>query len=91
MRILDMKLSTVYRVFRALKEKQQLLVSEVITVAGSTAFYERYMPYLEEKGYIVTEKKRVANRYIRIIKLTNKGEKLLKLLEEINRLDGDVY
>ncbi|NPA98982.1 MAG: hypothetical protein GXO43_06340 [Crenarchaeota archaeon] len=87
MQILDMKLSTVYRVFKALKEKQQLLVSEVIAIAGSTAFYDRYMPYLEDKGYIVTEKKRVANRYIRVVRLTEKGKKLLELLEEIDRLD----
>jgi len=86
--ILEIKLATVYKVFKAIKEKGQLLVSEAIAVAGSTAFYERYMPYLEEKGYIVTEKKRVANRYVRLIKLTEKGKRLLELLEEIHRLDS---
>ena len=88
MQILEIKLATVYKVFKAIKEKGQLLVSEAIAVAGSTAFYERYMPYLEEKGYIVTEKKRIANRYVRLIKLTEKGKKLLELLEEIRRLDS---
>ncbi len=91
MEIMDLRLSIIYRVLKELNERDQLLISEVIAIAGSTIFYQRYLPYLEEKGYVVSEKRREGRRTIRLIKITEKGKKLLALLEEIKKLDsGDL-
>ena len=84
-----MKLSVVYRVLKALEEKGQLLISEVIAITGSSTFHQKYLPYLERKGYISSEKKIIHGKKIRIITLTNKGKRLIELLEEIKRLDLD--
>jgi len=88
MKLLDMKLSIVHKVLKALAEKEQLLVTEAIAIAGTSTFYQRYFPYLEEKGYIKSERKQIGKKGIRYVKLTEKGKKLLKLLEEISKLDG---
>lgn len=89
MNIMDLRLSIIYRVLKELEKREHLLISEAIAIAGSTVFYQRYLPYLEEKGYVVSEKKREGRRTIRLIKLTEKGKKLLELLEEINKLDRE--
>ena len=88
MEIMDLRLSIIYRVLKELSERNQLLISEAIAIAGSTIFYQRYLPYLEERGYITSEKRREGRRTIRLIKITNKGRRLLELLEEIKKLDS---
>jgi len=88
MKLLDMKLSIVYRVLKALAEKEQLLVTEAMAIAGTSTFHQRYLPYLEKKGFLVSEKIQIGRKGVRYIKLTEKGRTLLKLLEEINKLDG---
>ncbi len=87
MKLLDMKLSIVYKVLKVLAEKEKLLVTEAMAIAGTSTFYQRYLPYLEEKGYLVSEKLQIGRKGVRYIRLTNKGRKLLGLLEEINKLD----
>ena len=87
MEILDLKLSIVYKVLKALEEKGQLLISEIIALTGSSTFHQKYLPYLVEKGYISSEKRIVHGKKIRVITLTNKGKKLMELLEEIKKLD----
>ncbi len=87
MEILDLKLSVIYKVLKILEEKDQLLVSEIIALTGSSTFHQKYLPYLEEKGYVISEKKIIHGKKIRIIRLTNKGRKLVGLLEEIRKLD----
>lgn len=89
MKILDLKLSVVYKVLKTIEEKGQLLVSEVIALTGSSTFHQKYLPYLERKGYISSEKKIIHGKKIRIITLTNKGKRLLELLEEIIELDTE--
>lgn len=87
MKLLDMKLSIVYRVLKVLAEKEQLLVTEAIAIAGTSTFHQRYLPYLEDKGYVRSERKHIGRKGVRYIILTEKGKKLLRLLEEINKLD----
>ncbi len=88
MKLLDMKLSIVYKVLKALSEKERLLVTEAIAIAGTSTFHQRYLPYLEKKGYLVSEKLQIGRKGVRYIKLTDKGRKLLDLLEEIQKIDS---
>ncbi len=50
MKLLDMKLSIVYRVLKALAEKEQLLVTEAMAIAGTSTFHQRYLPLPRKKG-----------------------------------------
>jgi len=88
MEILDLKLSVVYKVLKKLSERGELLISEVIALTGSSTFHQKYLPYLEKRGYIESEKKIIHGRKIRTLKLTDKGRNLLSLLEEIKKLDS---
>ena len=89
MEILDLKLSVIYKVLKAIDRKGQLLVSEIIALTGSSTFHQKYLPYLEKKKYISSEKKIIHGKKIRVITLTNKGKRLLDLLEEIRKLDRE--
>lgn len=85
-----MKLSIVYKVLKVLAEKEKLLVTEAMAIAGTSTFHQRYLPYLEEKGYIISEKIQIGRKGVRYIRLTNKGKRLFQLLDELNKLDESV-
>ncbi|MEB3772526.1 MAG: hypothetical protein GSR82_02465 [Desulfurococcales archaeon] len=75
---------------KVLAEKEKLLVTEAMAIAGTSTFHQRYLPYLEEKGYIISEKIQIGRKGVRYIRLTNKGKRLFQLLDELNKLDESV-
>jgi len=76
-----------YIVYMVLKKARQgSIVSEIMAVHKSSTVF-RYIGMLENMGYISCSEIRKGKTRAKLCYTTEKGEKLLSLIEEIKKLD----
>ncbi len=82
-----LKADRLLEVLRKLDEKKEMTVTELYAVWRSSTFLQKWLPDLEKHGYVACEEIQWGSRKFKKCRITEKGRRLIQLLEELKRLD----
>ena len=82
-----LKIDKLLSVLKKLDKEGEMTISELYALWRSSTFIQKWVPELEDKHYIECIEIRHGNRRFKKCKITDKGRRLIELLEQLKKLD----